>query len=206
MTLSRGGQAPAHFAGEPARSFYLVVVGASLGGIRALPTLLGGLPADFPAALAIVQHRARDTGGDLDRFLQHYSLLPISEIVDKVPIRLAHVYVAPADYHALVDADTFALSIEAPVLQARPSIDVLFESAAAAYGERTIGVILTGASADGARGLARIKQCGGLALVQSPATAECPIMPEAAIQAAAVDWILPLAEIAPRLVELCHIW
>jgi two-component system, chemotaxis family, protein-glutamate methylesterase/glutaminase len=181
----------------------LVVVGASLGGMRALARLLGGLPSDFPAALAIVQHRAADSAGALSRFLQECSRLPVSEIEDKQPIRPAQVYLAPADYHALIEAGAFALSTEAPLLHARPSIDVLFESAADAYADQVVGVILTGASADGARGLARLKQRGGLALVQSPETAECCVMPAAAIAATQVDWILPLAEIAPHLVSLC---
>ena len=181
----------------------LVVVGASLGGMRALAVLLGGLPGEFPTPLAIVQHRSADAAGALRRFLQEYSRLPVSEIEDKQPISPAQVYLAPADYHALIEVGTFALSTEAPVLYARPSIDVLFESAADAYAEQVVGVILTGASADGARGLARLKQRGGLTLVQSPITAECEVMPAAAIAATPVDWVLPLAEIAPLLVSLC---
>ena len=181
----------------------LLVVGASLGGLRALATLLGGLPADFPTPLAIVQHRSADSAGALGRFLQEHSQLPVNEIEDKQPILPAQVYLAPADYHVLIEGGAFALSTEAPVLYARPSIDVLFESAADAYTDRVVGVILTGASEDGARGLARLKQRGGLALVQSPETAECAVMPAAAIAATEVDWVLPLAEIAPRLVSLC---
>ena len=182
----------------------LVVVGASLGGMRALAVLLGGLPDDFTVPLTIVQHRAADSVGGLGRFLQGCSRLPVSEIEDKQPILPARVYLAPADYHVLIETGAFALSTEAPILHARPSIDALFESAADAYATHLIGVILTGASADGARGLARLKQRGGLALVQSPETAECRVMPEAAIDATQVDWVLPLAEIAPRLVSLCH--
>lgn len=181
----------------------LVVAGTSLGGLRALATLLGGLPGDFPAPLAIVQHRTADAAGALSRILQEHSRLPVSEIEDKQPIAPARVYLAPADYHVLVELGAFALSTEAPILYARPSIDALFESAADAYGEQVVGVILTGASADGARGLARLKQRGGLALVQSPETAECAVMPAAAIAATQVDWVLPLMEIAPRLVSLC---
>jgi two-component system chemotaxis response regulator CheB len=182
----------------------LVVVGASLGGMRALAALLGGLPGDFPAPLAIVQHRAADAAGALCRFLQEYSRLPVSEIEDKQPISPKQVYLAPADYHVLIEAGAFALSTEAPILSARPSIDALFESAADAYAAQVVGVILTGASADGARGLARLKQRGSLALVQSPESAECGVMPMAAIAATQVDWILPLLEIAPRLVSLCR--
>jgi two-component system, chemotaxis family, protein-glutamate methylesterase/glutaminase len=182
----------------------LVVIGASLGGMRALAVLLDGLPGDFTVPLTIVQHRATDAVGALSRFLQGYSRLPVTEIEDKQPILPAHVYLAPADYHVLIENGAFALSTEAPILYARPSIDALFESAADAYATQIIGVILTGASADGARGLARIKQRAGLALVQSPETAECKVMPEAAIDATQVDWVLPLAEIAPCLVSLCR--
>jgi two-component system chemotaxis response regulator CheB len=182
----------------------MVVVGASLGGMRALAVLLGGIPGDFVVPLTIVQHRAADAAGGLGRFLQGYSRLPLCEIEDKQPILPARVYLAPADYHVLIEEDTFALSTEAPILYARPSIDVLFEAAADRYAARVVGVILTGASADGAQGLARLKQRGGLALVQSPETAECRVMPDAAIDATPVDWVLPLAEIAPRLVSLCR--
>jgi two-component system chemotaxis response regulator CheB len=181
----------------------LVVVGTSLGGAHALSIVLRALPPDFPASLVIAQHRARDAPSTLDSFLQSYCALPVREVVDKAPIAPAQVYLAPADYHVLVEAGTLALSTEAPVIHARPSIDVLFESAADAYAERTIGVLMTGASRDGAQGLARIKQRGGLAVVQSPATAQCAVMPEAALAAMQVDWILPLAEIGPRLVSLC---
>jgi two-component system, chemotaxis family, protein-glutamate methylesterase/glutaminase len=182
----------------------LVVVGASLGGMRALTVLLDGLPGDFVIPLTIVQHRSPDAVGGLSRFLQGYSRLPVSEIEDKQLISPAQIYLAPADYHVLIEAGAFALSTEAPIMNARPSIDALFESAADIYAAQVIGVILTGASADGARGLARLKQRGGLALVQSPETAECSTMPAAAIAATPVDWILPLAEIAPRLVSLCR--
>ena len=109
------------------------------------------------------------------------------------------VYLAPRDYHLLVERGHFALSTEAPVYFARPSIDVLFESAADAYGEGVVGVVLTGANGDGARGLARIKAAGGLAVVQEPATARAPEMPSAAIEAADVDRVLPLPEIAAFL-------
>jgi two-component system chemotaxis response regulator CheB len=181
----------------------LIGIGASLGGLRALATLLSALPQDFRTPLVIAQHRAKDSSGALSRFLGDYCALRVSEIVDKAPIMPAQVYLAPSDYHVLIEVGGFALSTEGPVSAARPSIDVLFESAADVYAERVIGVILTGASEDGARGLARIKRCGGLAIVQSPDTAECGVMPQAAIRAVQADWILPLSEIAPRLIDLC---
>jgi two-component system, chemotaxis family, protein-glutamate methylesterase/glutaminase len=185
-------------------AFAIVVVGASLGGFQALKWLLGGLPEMFPLPLAIVQHQGADAGGELTRFLQRYSALVVTEAEDKQPILPGRAYVAPAGYHLLVEPGTFALSTEGPVLYARPSIDVLFESAADSYGEGVIGVALTGASHDGAHGLAQIKAHGGLALVQDPATAESPVLPKAAIKSTAVDRILPLLDIAPFLVGLCH--
>jgi two-component system chemotaxis response regulator CheB len=125
----------------------------------------------------------------------------VEEAEDKQPIEAGRVYLAPADYHLLVEGTSFALSTEAPVLSARPSIDVLFESAADAYAGRLIGVILTGASDDGARGLARIARAGGLAVAQEPATAECAVMPLAAISATHTRHVMPLERIAPFLVE-----
>jgi two-component system chemotaxis response regulator CheB len=183
-------------------SFQLVVIGTSLGGLTALQMLLGELPAEFPLAVAIVQHRHRNSEASLAEFLQRYSALPVQEVEDKDPIQSGHIYLAPADYHLLVELGYFTLSIDEPVLFARPSIDVLFESAAEAYGAATIGIILTGANQDGARGLGRIKTCGGWAIVQTPATAECPVMPAAAIAATPVNAILPLLEITPYLIEL----
>ena len=180
----------------------LVVVGTSMGGLRALKVLLGDLPGDFPAPLAIVQHRSADSPSTLGAHMQEYSVLPVREVEDKEMIQPGCVYLAPAGYHVLIEASAFALSTEAPVAYARPSIDVLFESAADVYGESVVGIILTGASQDGARGLAKIKQRGGIALVQAPETAECPVMPAAALAAAPVDHVLPLAAIAERLTQL----
>lgn len=199
--------------------YELIVVGASLGGLHALEVLLKGLPKDFPVPVAIAQHRHKTSDGSLSAVLQQQCAVPITEVEDKDIIMPGRVYVAPADYHLLVEASqtewgsqeeyrtsipTLALSTEAPVLYARPSIDVLFESAADAYGEKVIGVILTGASNDGSQGLASIKANGGLTIVQEPSTAYCATMPKAAIAAVAIDWILPLHEIAPLIVKLCH--
>jgi two-component system, chemotaxis family, protein-glutamate methylesterase/glutaminase len=175
----------------------LVVVGASLGGLDAVSTLLGALPAGFPLPIVIAQHRsASPTDGDLAGLWQRHTPLRVREVDDKEPIVSGHVYVAPADYHVLIDSrDGFALSTEGPVHWARPSIDVLFESAAEAYGERVIGVILTGASADGSHGLQMIRARGGCALVQDPAGAECETMPRSALAATPVNHVLGLAEL-----------
>ena len=134
--------------------------------------------------------------GDLASVWQRHTALIVHEVEDKEPIASGHVYIAPADYHVLIDSrENLALSTEGPVLWARPSIDVLFESAAEAYGERVIGVILTGASADGSHGLREIRERGGCALVQKPSTAECDTMPRAAIAATQVNHVLDLPEL-----------
>jgi len=185
-------------------AFELVVIGTSWGGLRAIEILLSGLPKDFPLAIAIAQHRHKDAGDLLSELLQRHSLLPVIEAEDKHPIAPKHVYLAPADYHLLVEPGNFALSTEAPVLYSRPSIDLLFESAADAYTHRTIGVILTGANHDGSQGLATLKRRGGLAIVQEPAEAESSFMPTAAIAATQVDYILPLAKIASCLIQLAN--
>jgi len=184
--------------------FKIVVMGTSLGGLSALQNILGDLPPNFPAAIAIVQHRHKESGTALKALLQTYTLLPIQEVEDKDEIIPGRVYLAPPDYHLLVETDHFALSIDQPVSYARPSIDVLFESAADTYGERVIGLILTGANQDGAQGLKKIKARGGITIVQEPSTAQSPIMPAAAIADVAVDWILGLSDISNLLVNLCH--
>lgn len=223
------------------KKFEIVVVGTSLGGLQALTVLLADLPQNFPLPVVIVQHRHKSSQNRLTEFLQHESSLQITEAEDKEPIAPGRVYLAPADYHLLIESPceweksvnenyftgwesvavesidnskfpilcrgsfTFALSTEAPVCYARPSIDVLFESAADAFGEKVIGIILTGASSDGSKGLAKIKAEGGLTFVEEPASALCRTMPASAIANVEVDWILPLSKIAPCLVNLLRI-
>jgi len=183
--------------------FDITVIGASWGGLQAMETILGSLPKNLAIAIAVAQHRHKDSEGELVNCLQRCSLLPVVEVIDKQAIAPGQIYLAPADYHLLVEPGHFALSTEAPVSYARPSIDVLFESTADAYGERAIGVILTGSSHDGSQGLAKVKAYGGLAIVQDPTTAVSRIMPDAAIAAVVSATILPLPEIAPFLVNLC---
>ena len=139
----------------------------------------------------------------LESLLQRHVERPVCEPDDKDPIEASHVYVAPSDYHLLVDGGRFALSLDERVQYARPSIDVLFESVAEAYRDRAIGIVLTGANADGAAGLAAIKRNGGVGIVQDPRTATRKTMPEAAIAAAEADAVLPLEEIGPFLYGLC---
>jgi two-component system chemotaxis response regulator CheB len=138
--------------------------------------------------------------------LQRYTLLSIHEPEDREAVLPGHIYLAPADYHLLLEPGYFTLSTAAPVNYARPAIDMLFESAADSYGQRAMGVILTGMNHDGAEGLATIKRRGGLAVVQDPATAEAPAMPEAALAATPVDQILPLAAIGPFLSRQEKVW
>ncbi len=183
-------------------AFEIVVVGTSTGGLKALQVLLSGLPADFPLPVVIVQHRGIGAESGLCEFLGQSSSLPVSEPEDKEPLLAGHAYLAPRDYHLLIANRSFALSTDPPVGFARPSIDVLFESAADEYGERAIGVILTGANRDGARGLAAIKSHGGLTLVEEPCSAVCREMPDAALAQTKADWILPLEEIATRLAAI----
>lgn len=184
-------------------AYDLVAIGTSLGGLSALKILLEYIPKEFPAALAIVQHRHRESDQALSAFLQKFTVLPVHEVEDKERILPGHVYFAPADYHLLVEYEHFSLSVDAPVSYARPSIDVLLESAADIYGKRVIGVLLTGANQDGVRGLSTVQARGGTTIVQAPDTAESPILPSAAIAALAVDWVLPLTQIAPHLIHLC---
>ncbi|MDI6777288.1 MAG: chemotaxis protein CheB [Syntrophales bacterium] len=179
----------------------LVVIGASRGGMRVLEKLLSALPKEFSLPVVVVQHRGGDTEDVLVRLLQEHCALTVKEPEDKEVILLGHVYLAPADYHLLVEGDHFAMSNAEPVWYSRPSIDVLFESAADSYGERVIGVILTGNNQDGAKGLAAIKNQGGTAIVQDPATAEARVMPEAAIAATNIDRILSPEKIGPFLVK-----
>ena len=181
--------------------YELIVVGASWGGVDAVSRLLSALPEDFGLPIAIALHRGAGSGDDtLERTLARRARRPVRAVEDKDPILAGGVYVAPGCYHLLVEDGAFALSLEAPVQYSRPSIDVLFESAADAYGGAVIGVVLTGANSDGAAGLARIKQRGGCAVVQDPATATKRAMPAAAIAAAPVDRVLALEDIAAFLV------
>ena len=182
--------------------YSVVAVGTSWGGLSAMRTLLGGLPEDFPIPIVIVQHRGKDSDQMLSRLLQEATALSVCEIEEKDVLEPGRVHVAPADYHVMLEPGFASLTIEEPVRFSRPSIDVMFDSAAATYGEHAVGVVLTGANEDGASGLAHIVGRGGRALIQDPKTAEVAIMPQAAIRAVPSAEVLPLARLAPRLVEL----
>jgi two-component system chemotaxis response regulator CheB len=182
--------------------YSIVVIGTSWGGLTALVKLLGSLPADFGIPIALVQHRSKDSERLLPQLLQDATHLKVCEMEDKDPLTPGMVHLAPANYHALIDEGSISLTIEEPVRFSRPSIDVMFMSAADTYRDGTIGVILTGANEDGSGGLRHIVERGGRALVQDPKTAEIPIMPAAAIKAAPSAEVLPLDRLAPRLIEL----
>lgn len=184
----------------------VVVIGASWGGLYALMELLGALPTDFSAPIVIVQHRAPD---DDDRrladVLTRYSALPVDDAEDKMAIEPGRVYLAPADYHLLIDEDHFALTTDEFVEWSRPSVNVLFESAADAFGDNVVAVLLTGMGRDGAAGLARVREAGGCTIVQQPASADQGAMPQAAIDAGGAAEILPLEDIPRRIVEICGV-
>jgi two-component system chemotaxis response regulator CheB len=183
----------------PARD--LVMIGVSAGGLDAVCALLQGLPEDFGMTVVVVQHRSKDSDA-LCEVLQDCTPLPIHEATDKAPAEPGKVYLAPPDYHLLLDDGYFSLSTDPPEMYSRPSIDVAFESAADAYGARVVGVVLTGANRDGSRGLRRIVDRGGAALVQDPATAEVAVMPSAALRAVPEAEVLTLPRITERLITL----
>ncbi|HYC62651.1 MAG TPA: chemotaxis protein CheB [Thermoanaerobaculia bacterium] len=187
-----------------ARKYELIVIGCSMGGMNALQIIFGVLPKDFPVPIAVVQHRYKTSNEGLPAFFRRHTKMDVIDTTDKEWIKPGTVYLAPANYHLLVERGELSLSVDEAVAYSRPSIDVLFESAAIAYGPSVVGVVLTGANADGARGAAMIKNRGGFVIAQDPATAESPAMPQAAIEATRVDRILPLERIGPFLVELCR--
>jgi two-component system chemotaxis response regulator CheB len=186
-----------------ARPVEAVVIGASAGGFEAMLTVLKGLPSTYPMPLVAVLHLPENHDSRLPELFDYRLDLQVREARDKESLAPGVLYFAPSGYHLLVETDrSFSLSCEDRVNYARPSIDVLFETAADAYGKSLAGILLTGANYDGAAGLAGMKLAGALTVVQDPATAEVPTMPEAAIRRMAPDLILPLAQIRSLLRRL----
>jgi two-component system chemotaxis response regulator CheB len=182
----------------------VVVMGASWGGLKALGLVLPMLPAGFPAPVVVAQHRDDDADDQLlAHLLNRDTPLRVADADDKTPLEAGTVLLAPPGYHLLVAEGHVELSVDAPVQFARPSIDVLFESAASSYGRRTLGVLFTGSNADGAAGLAEIKRNGGTTIVQDPDTAERPEMPRAALELMMPDHVAPLERIAGLLCDHC---
>ncbi len=180
----------------------IVVVGASWGGLAALSRLIGGLPPDFRVPLAVVQHRSRHADNLLASLLQDVTPLRVVDVEDKEPLVPGSVYIAPANYHMLVENGHLSLTTDPVVRFSRPSIDVTLISAADMYPGSTIGVILTGANDDGSRGLRHVVDRGGRAIVQDPLTAGSPVMPQAALRAVPEATVVTLDQIAPRLVQM----
>jgi two-component system chemotaxis response regulator CheB len=184
--------------------YELIAIGVSWGGLDAVSRLLGGLHDEVHQPIVVAQHRSPAAQEEmLAGLLQGHTRRLVRNPDDKTLLERDHVYLGPPDYHLLVENGHLALSTDAPVHHARPSIDVLFESAADAYAERVVAIVLTGASEDGAAGLARIKARGGVAIVQDPETSAKRRMPDAAIAATEADAILPLEEIPSFLYGLC---
>jgi two-component system chemotaxis response regulator CheB len=182
----------------------MVAIGTSAGGLLALCDLVKLLPGSFEIPIAIVQHRAKESAG-LAELLQDCTPLNVVEVEDKQPVEKRSVYIAPPDYHMLIDEGVFALSTEGLVGYSRPSIDVFFDSVADAYGPRAIGVVLTGANADGSKGLQQIVARGGQALVQDPQEAEVAVMPASAKKAVPRARVMTLNAIAEHLSRLARL-
>jgi two-component system, chemotaxis family, protein-glutamate methylesterase/glutaminase len=185
------------------RQFKAVVIGVSTGGVSALKRILGALPADFPIPVLIVTHITPDSDDGLAVLLDTLCAIRVKEADEQETMSPGTVYLAPANYHLLAErGGNLALSIDPPVNFARPSVDVLFESAAEVYGPALIGVILTGAGYDGSKGLLKIKNRGGLTIVQDPADAEMDSMPGSALQLLKADHVVRLMEIPALLMRL----
>ena len=183
----------------------VIVVGASAGGMQACCSIFPGLPRDYPVPIVVVQHIHPGSGRYLGRGLQSVCALEVEVAEDKQPILPGRIYFAPCDYHLLIEREgTFSLSVDARVNHSRPSIDVLFESAARAWSIAVVGILLTGASRDGAEGLRAIKEAGGLSIVQDPKDAEYPVMPESALALSEPDRVLSIRNIGELLGELNH--
>ena len=183
-------------------NYEIAVIGTSWGGLAALHQIVGALPSSFRLPVVVVQHRHKDSGQFLPRVLQDDTSLCVCDAEDKAPILAGNIYIAPANYHVLVERGHLSLSTDEPVAFSRPSIDVTFVSAADAYRQGVVGIVLTGANSDGARGLKRVSDRGGLAIVQRPETAESPIMPAAALRRVPDARVLTLAEIAELIATL----
>ncbi|MFB9243404.1 chemotaxis protein CheB [Massilia antarctica] len=188
------------------RKIDAVVIGASAGGIDALLRILPVLPRHFGFSVIVVLHLPDDRDSRLAEVFQQRLAMPVRQADDKMPLEAGSVYFAPPGYHLSIERDfSFSLSQEDPVHFSRPAIDVLMESAADAYGERLAGILLTGASADGAAGMARIAACGGLTVVQDPLDAEIATMPLAAIRLRAPDAVLPVPAIRTLMAAMKEI-
>lgn len=184
------------------KKYLAVVIGTSAGGLAALSILLERLPFNYPIPLIIVQHRSKEPRDLLEELLQSKCKMKVKQADEKEKIENGFIYIAPPDYHLLIENDfTFSLTTDEAVLYSRPSIDVLFESAASVYKNKLVGIILTGANSDGAKGIKSIAENDGLTIAQRPDEALFPAMPLASIQTQRVDFIFTLAEIQSFLLN-----
>ncbi len=183
--------------------FRAVVAGVSSGGVEALELVISALPADFPLPVIVVAHISPESGNGLALLLDEQCAIRVKEADEMETAAAGTVYIAPPNYHLQVEKDaSLSLSVDPPVMFARPSVDVLFESAASVFGPGLIGVVMTGVGSDGSNGLRRIRDAGGVTVVQDPAGAVADGMPRSAIEAVSPDYIVPLQQIAPLLVRL----
>jgi two-component system chemotaxis response regulator CheB len=187
---------------QPDMIYEAIVMGVSAGGLYALTHILSALPAGFPTPVIVVQHRSKDERFLLEEVLQTKCRIHIRQADEKEAIAPGIVYFAPADYHLLIEKDkTFSLSIDAPVNFSRPSVDILFETAADVYKNKLLGIILTGANKDGARGVKCIRKRGGTTIAQRPDTADFPEMPKSAITTGSIQHVMTLDEIRDFLLD-----
>lgn len=185
------------------RRYRAVAVGVSTGGVDALKTLLGGLPADYPLPILVVAHLSPDAGDGLAQLLDDLCPIRVKEADDFESIAPATVYLAPPNYHMQLEHDgRITLTVDPPVNYARPSVDVLFETAADALRGALVAVVLTGAGYDGSRGVAAVARQGGVTVVQNPESAVADSMPKSAIASVAPDYLLPLEQVSALLVKL----
>lgn len=182
----------------------VIVIGASAGGVASLWQLVQGLPNNLPAAVFVVVHISAKYPSSLPNILQKSGKLPVSHAVDSAEIEPGRIYIAPPDRHLLIKPQYMRVVFGPKENRFRPAIDPLFRTAALAYGERVVGVVLSGALNDGTAGLIEIKEQGGVAIAQDPREAMFSSMPESAIKYANVDYILPIAGIASTLVNLAN--
>lgn len=185
------------------RTFKMVVIGVSAGGTDALCKILTTLPRSFPLPIAIVQHLHPEQDGYMLEHFNQIWQMNVEEAIDKTVIEKGNIYFAPPNYHLLIENEnTFALSVDEKVCYARPSIDVLFKSAADVYGESMLAIILTGANSDGTNGIKYIKKKGGMTIAQDPAEAYSPVMPKSAIDTGKIDKVLTLNKISNILLRI----
>lgn len=185
------------------KKYRAIVVGASAGGLYALSSIFKELPPDYPIPIVVVQHRSKDQRDLLEEVLQHKCKIKVKQADEKEKIKGGYVYIAPPDYHLLVESDmTFSLSSDELVFHSRPSIDVLFESAAIVCQDKLVGIILTGANNDGASGISMIKKKGGLTIAQAPVEAQFPFMPAASIETKNIQHVWTLLEIQNFLLKI----